>query len=375
MTTQTAITPAPATALAEHETEYAKRYKEMARRIKYMIVNGNKLQDQEVYALATYATTNDLNPFAGECYYLPGAGPVPGIAGWRKKAQEQLDFEAARQNTQAHFWIEVREATQDEAPHKDGDIAVHVTLHDWLSNRRWRTSLFETLRELKDLGFPHSDALRTAKDMVGPEPVWTGIGTVYAAEKFGKDGQPEKWSRRERAEKRAEKVALRKRFPRVNLPEPSGQVVDADAIDVQYSEQEQQAELPEGKKADTNQILAELGFAPEPARAKTTYTREDAAAELQQADLVTSSVTPEQEDNQDYTDDFENSESLTGQNAAFLDACNSTLKGKILRDYTTDELKRAKTAFQVQDAEKGLSGEQIAMLNKISLLIAHRESE
>jgi hypothetical protein len=231
--------------------------RELAQRIKYMIVNGNRLADAEVFALAQYSAANDLNPFAGECYYLPGTGPCPGIVGWRKKAQEQLNFEAAAQNeTGAHMWTDDRPANIGEARFdpKAGDIAVVVTLHDFLSNKRWRQAYFTTLRELKALGYEQEEAKTEAKLMVGPEPVWTGIGVVFAGETFGKS---EKFDRYERAKKRAEKVALRKRFPRVNLPEPVD--ADEDVIDVQYSDMDK----PEETRS-INQNLAELGFPPEP---------------------------------------------------------------------------------------------------------------
>lgn len=257
MATQTAITTAVQSAQIITVND---RAREIATRVKYMIQNGRKLEDQEVYALAQYCAANDLNPFAGEAYYMPGAGPVPGIAGWRKKAQEQLNWEAENQKELgAHFWCDVREATTEEAKHDPnrGDIAMFVTLHDWLSNKRWRRAFFETVRELKELGYSLEDANAQAKVMVGPEPVWTGVGTVYAEENFGKG---EKFNRAERAAKRAEKIALRKRFPRVSLPEPAG--AEHDAYDGEWTEAE-----PAPRKSEAD-LLGDLGYdapAPKPA--------------------------------------------------------------------------------------------------------------
>ena len=249
MATQNAITTAVQSAQIITVND---RAREIATRIKYMIQNGRKLEDQEVYALAQYCAANDLNPFAGEAYYMPGAGPVPGIAGWRKKAQEQLNWEAENQKELgAHFWCDVREATTEEAKHDPnrGDIAMFVTLHDWLSNKRWRRAFFETVRELKELGYSLEDANAQAKVMVGPEPVWTGVGTVYAEENFGKG---EKFNRAERAAKRAEKIALRKRFPRVSLPEPAG--AEHDAYDGEWTEAE-----PAPRKSEA-ELLGDLGY-------------------------------------------------------------------------------------------------------------------
>ena len=237
--------------------------RELVVRLRYMIVNGNKLADGEVFALAQYAAANDLNPFASECYYLPGTGPVPGIAGWRKKAQEQMDFEAKALGSkeQQGFWTVARACFPGEATFEaeKGDVAIYVTLHDSITNRRWRQEYLKMAKELMDLKDP--DYFKNAKEMVGPEPVWTGVGVVYSGEKFSADGKPEKYSRHERAEKRAEKIALRKRFPRVNLPEPK-EIIDADAIDVRVYD----TPAPEPVKRTEAQNLKELGFEPEPAK-------------------------------------------------------------------------------------------------------------
>lgn len=224
------------------------RARELAGRLKFMIANGNKLNDNEVYALAQYAAANDLNPFAQECYYLPGIGPCPGIVGWRKKAQEQLVWEAekAGQNG-AHFWTEDRPATEGEANFGPGDIAVVVTLRDWLSSSRWRHDIFETARQLKEFG--SSNPMEEAKAFVGPEPVWTGTGVVFASENFG--SKVEKFDRYERAKKRAEKIALRKRFPRVQLPEPAG--AEVDFVDAEFADQQ----MPRHTEAEN---MAALGF-------------------------------------------------------------------------------------------------------------------
>lgn len=250
--------------LAKREdTAIQTKARDLASRLKFMIANGNKLEDKEVYALAQYSAANDLNPFAQECYYLPGIGPCPGIVGWRKKAQEQLIWEAEKAGVNgAHFWIESRDAQPGEAvfdPSKD--IAVIVTLRDWLSSSRWRHEVFETARQLKEFG--SKDPMQEAKDFVGPEPVWTGAGVVYGSENFG---ARDKFDRRERAAKRAEKIALRKRFPRVNLPEPIG--AEVDFVDASFSEEQTRPTHTESEN------MRALGFDvdPEPAQTATPQT-------------------------------------------------------------------------------------------------------
>jgi hypothetical protein len=193
----------------------------LAKQIKLMIVNGKVLSDPEAMALAQYAVSNDLNPFSGEAYYIPGVGPTPGVAGWRKKAQEQLEFEAHEAGEKgAHFWIEeVPLDPQDGIKLNPGDQAAKVILRDWITNTRWRHAYFEAMRELKEMGDP--SPAQSARAFVGPEPVWTGIGVIAASERFAGDGKPETMNRHERALKRAEKLAIRKRFPRISLPEIS----------------------------------------------------------------------------------------------------------------------------------------------------------
>jgi hypothetical protein len=248
----------------------------LVNRLRTMIVNGNKLSEPEIYALANYAQVNDLNPFAGECYVIPGKGCIPGIAGWRKKAQEQLMWEAKQVGELgAHFTCEYFPASDDEARFAPGtDIAWKVVLHDWLSNKRWRMALLDTLRMLEaaKVANPYEEA----KKLVGPEPVWTGVGVVFASENFAGD----KMDRNERAKKRGEKLALRKRFPRIDLPDT--EIDDESAITVIQPQQQFKT------TQSTNSILNDLGFdiAPEehveeihedefPAPA-APYTREDA---------------------------------------------------------------------------------------------------
>ncbi len=244
--------------------EEARRF---AKRLKFMIVNGNKLSDQEVYALAHYCASNQLNPFAQEAYYMPGTGPVTGIVGFRRKAQEALASEikqwmdmGIRFDGPQNYWLEKRPATHDEAMFMDGDIAIHITLHDSMARKQWQKSLFAAMKELRDAGLTDfNECLRLAKEMIGNEPVWTGVGVVYQGEKFSRDGAPEKYNRVERAEKRAEKQALKKRFPSLQQYDtPAGGAdIDVDAVDVSFQEPEERKQLSE---REVDQIIRDMGF-------------------------------------------------------------------------------------------------------------------
>lgn len=240
---------------------------DLATRLRYMIQNGRKLNDEETRALAQYCAMTDLNPFASEAYYIPGIGPTPGIAGWRKKANEQLLNEAKQASEPgAHFWIEFIPCESGEAMFdvSKGDIAYKAVLRDWLSNKRWRTAYFDSVRLLREVG--DSDPLANAYRFSGPEPVWEGVGVVYADEFAGKR---EKFDRHERAKKRAEKVAIRKRFQAIHLPEPEG--ADVDYVDGELSEPRER--LGEGK------IMENLGFGEEWQQEKHTDTGGNAVYE------------------------------------------------------------------------------------------------
>ena len=236
--------------------------RDLAQRLKYMIVNGNKLSDNEVYSLAQYAAANGLNPFAGECYYLSGTGPCPGVAGWRSKGQDQLDYEAKLANQAGgNMWCEYEHADPLDCifdPAK-GDIAYKVILHDSVSRKRWTDSIKEIAMDFVKAGVPFFDAFDKAKELIGPEPVTVSWGVVYGTEKFAGEGKTEKFDRHERAKKRGEKLDLRKRFPRIHLPEPDNfddsQVVDSTDFHYVMDEPEQK---PSGRTVDQN--LAELGF-------------------------------------------------------------------------------------------------------------------
>lgn len=202
---------------------------QLASRLQLMIYNGKKLSPDETKALATYATVNDLNPFVGECYYLPGIGPTPGIAGWRKKADEQLEYEARRAACpSARFWCDYVDAEPGETGAlQSGDFAVKAILHDTITKMQWEQRILSAMIEFLKNKIPNAQELAT--QLIGAEPTWSAIGIVRATETFG----PDKMPRYERACKRAEKAAIRKRFPRVYLPEPAGfnDVVDGSFIE------------------------------------------------------------------------------------------------------------------------------------------------
>jgi len=251
---------------------------ELATKIQYMVQNGKKLAPPEALALAMYAIATDLNPFAQECYYIPNVGPVPGIAGWRRKAQEQLVYEASLfgVRSEGHFiTYDYREAdpkTEAAYDPSKGDVAYVCTVRDTISREKWLAKLMETARELKGIV---DKPLDEAERLIGPEPSWTGVGTVYGAERFSYDNKPEKFDRGERAKKRAERIALRKRFARIDLPDTDVYIDDGEypASDQQQyidAEVQQPSRAYSRAAASETEALAALGYDAEPEPAHET---------------------------------------------------------------------------------------------------------
>lgn len=233
--------------------------KEVSDKLAYLIVNGRKLIPEERIALAQYAIATGLNPFNQECWYLPGKGPGPGVAGYRRRAQEQLYWEASQVKGRVapdavYYWFTWEEITEgDRFYHPDkGDIRYKAILHDSLTRNSWEARIIVRATEFIKGGVAAKDAYELARDLVGPEPTWDAEATVYGDESFAKDNRPDKWDRRERCKKRAESWAIKKRF-NLQIPSPAGW--DVEAIDATF--QEPQAQLTE---RTIDQSMSELGF-------------------------------------------------------------------------------------------------------------------
>ena len=260
------------TALVKRNGNTAQVAAHFAERIKLMIYNGHRLQDSEAMALAQYAVATDLDPFVGECYYLPSIGPGPGIAGWRKKADEQLNYEREQaREPLARMWCDYTEPVNGEVGTiEEGDYAVKAILHDTLSKSAWEQRVLKYYIELLKAGEKNWEA---ARELAGPEPTWSAVGIVKKFENFGKDAMP----RYERACKRAEKAAIRKRFPRVHLPEPVG-FDESEVIDTQFTE-----------TISKDQALSDLGYTIDPAQDAPAPIEPKTAMNLETAENVLNS--------------------------------------------------------------------------------------
>lgn len=284
---------------------------EVVNRLRSMIVNGKKLNDNEVMALAVYSTMNDLNPMNGEAYFLPGSGPIPGIQGYRKKARLSLRMEAAENKVRGAYFTEDYTRIDDPkiAGHEPdkGDIAFQCTVRDLVSLQGHTDMLVSAVKGLVQDGVDVDTAYRIAEKIAGKPPEWTAIGIVYGSENFG---SKEMFARVERARKRAAKLAIKKRWPSLDLP---SNIMDQDGWEDEpmitvSTPQVQQLREGEGTGNPTSeQIMEELGFGsdqtPDPAsdveegqyrenepeptpapKAHKGYTREDAAKAVSDKD-------------------------------------------------------------------------------------------
>lgn len=228
-------------------------------RIRAMIVNGKKLNDSEVFALTSYSLANDLNPFNGEAYFIPGAGPAPGVSGYRKKSKLALKVEAKEAGVRAPYYTEsYRKITDpEEVGHNPeaGDIAYECSIADNVSLQGHADIMTDAMSKLMAAGVEADAAYKAALKIAGNPPCWTGIGIVWANENFG---NKEMFSRHERAMKRASKVAIKKRWPSLDIPsDPEAFDHEEPQIEISMPEKEEQ----EQRSRKTNdEIMAELGF-------------------------------------------------------------------------------------------------------------------
>ena len=238
----------------------------------HLTPGGKNLDSAQAADLAVFAFATGLNPFNNECYYMDKIGPVPGIAGYRTKAQEWITATSHRLDYAVRLTEDYRQATTDEAdfdPDK-GDVAWVCILTDNVSKLQWEQRLVTLMSDYRKLGATFEESRKAAKEDVGACPSWTAVGVVHADEHFSgflwenniktDKYKPEAWDRNERAKKRAAKGCYRKGFPQVRIPdrEYGDDVVDSVAVEVKdrlIKDLALEAEKPHRPAAD---VIAEL---------------------------------------------------------------------------------------------------------------------
>lgn len=220
--------------------------------IKLMISNGVKFSDAEASALAAFAFLNKLNPTTGECWLLKPKDQEPmgcmvGIKGLRRKAQQELGKDH-------QFFV----TYQDMQPDDDSIwFQVRATLRDTKTMERYLTMRQQAVTMLKECG--STDPQGEALAIVGPPPVWEGIGRFTRAEV--NSYKDKNYHPHNRAEKRAEAEAIKKRFSfDYDFGEGEWEEMEAtadvqgDYIDVEaIKDQDTEKKAPEAFLAGTSQ--------------------------------------------------------------------------------------------------------------------------
>ncbi len=217
----------------------------LAKRIKTMCKGGDKLKVEEAMALAQVATVTRLDPFIGEIWYIPGSGPMVGIAGARR-----LDQELATKRGGYSFPVVTpcspEEAGATEVELKDVVAAFKVEINDSGATGEYQKLFVSTIQAMREAGA--QDPFAAAKEICGPRPSWVGYG-------YSKKGEQSRMNKTQLARKRGEADALKKR-----IVIPFGATIAESDVAPEYVEA-QVSDVTE--KRSIAQNMKELGFSDE----------------------------------------------------------------------------------------------------------------
>ena len=171
----------------------------MARRFKTALRGGDKLNNSELIALAQITNITRLNPFIGELWYIPGKGPMIGIAGARRLWNEK--------STEGGGWssVVIVPCSGEEAGYtgdiKDLAAAFKATAHDSGATAQYQKMFNETIKVMHENG--SKDPFGDAKQICGPRPQGEGYG-------FSTVSETSRMNKTQLARKRSEADALKK---------------------------------------------------------------------------------------------------------------------------------------------------------------------
>ena len=176
----------------------------MATRFKTALRGGDKLNNNELIALAQVSKLTRLDPFIGELWYIPGKGLMIGIAGARRLWNEK--------SAAGGGWssVDIQPCSPADAGYV-GDIkdlagAYKATAYDSSASLQYQKMFLETIAAMRAAG--EADPFASAKDICGPRPQWVGYGYATVSE-------TSKMNKTALARKRAEADALKKC---INIP-------------------------------------------------------------------------------------------------------------------------------------------------------------
>lgn len=169
----------------------------MAGRFKTALRGGDKLSNNEAMALAQIARITNLNPFIGELWYIPGKGPMIGIAGARRLWNEKSSLGGGW----SHVDISPCSPEEAGATEKDVVVAFRAEAHDSKATADYQRLFVETLAACRASG--STDPFKDAKEIMGNKPVWVGYG-------YSTQSETSRMNKTQLARKRAEADALKK---------------------------------------------------------------------------------------------------------------------------------------------------------------------
>jgi hypothetical protein len=215
---------------------------EFAKRIKMLMRGGDKLANPEVMALAQFAKITNLNPFTGECWYIPGSGPMIGIAGARRLGQEQAG------DAGGFSFPTITPCSPDEAGALESELrdvvaAFKAEITDTSAVFAYQKMFTATIQAMREAGV--ADPFAAAKEVCGPRPSWVGYGYSTKSERS-------RMNKTQLARKRAESDALKK-----IIVIPFGAQVAETDVAPEYIDAPVEDVEPKRTKA---QNLTELGF-------------------------------------------------------------------------------------------------------------------
>jgi len=210
---------------------------DMFSRLKYMVTNGKKLNNDECAALAQFAVVEGLNPFAQECWYIPNVGPSIGIGGLRKKATQALGS--------GHTWnVQFKDVTDDYRNIEDKAIkyAFEATLRDTKS----MSDYMKAYKEAKEIFATAEEII----NVVGRPPIWQAVGVFLESQA---DQYKDKFFiQKERAKKRAEALVIKKRF---SLSYEYGDVDDDQDNTITIGFEKESNIVFEGETTETQEMI------------------------------------------------------------------------------------------------------------------------
>lgn len=148
---------------------------EMVGRVKFMVPGGDKLKNNEVWALAQAAFALGLNPIIGECWWIRGSGFMAGIKGLRRLGREQLERYGALMSVS--FRIITSKADFEKYKIPLGALAYFCEGYNSAKRHAWVEDA-RILREALGPEAPYEAIL----DNIGSMPLAIGVGYVTKQE-------------------------------------------------------------------------------------------------------------------------------------------------------------------------------------------------